>query len=165
MILFPPSGFPLWVAAAPAHCEQRGSWEEFGGQECVDCAAVAICIGLCYLWLCIFAQKAPSHFLPTQVWLPLGFSSSLHGCHLTSEHLPCILQGASSHRFNAVSPQPIHSFNTYTLSTYWMSEVVQGPGNSKTNEVQIPPWEAWGLKGKTGGGFISCRLLAIAISS
>lgn len=76
MILFPPSGFPFWVAA-PAHCEQRDSWEEFGGQECVDCAAVAICIGLCYLWLCIFAQKAPSHFLPTQVWLPLGFSSSL----------------------------------------------------------------------------------------
>lgn len=78
MILFPPRGFPLWVAA-PAHCEQRDSWEEFGGQECVDCAAVAICIGLCYLWLCIFAQKAPSHFLrqlPTQVWCPWGFPAA-----------------------------------------------------------------------------------------
>lgn len=98
-----------WVPTVSGRpSELRGSWEDFGGRARVlcpehtpglGCAAVAICIGPCYLWLCIFAQKEPSHLLrqlPTQDWLPLGFSRGPPGCHVTSEHLSCDRRGSPS---------------------------------------------------------------------
>ena len=165
----------------------RISQAELGGRNvsCAGCApvlcwaAVAICTGLCCLWLSVFASKNHLIFwlqLPTLVWLPLGFSSRPASCHITAVSAIILCGSSALPGYPGYLGPFIHlttvQWAPTLCQTLFKTLELERPMRCRSSRRSLHParvgrgrrfgggwgWEEWRLAGD-----VLCRFLAVGV--